>query len=257
MTADPLEPVLEPPPSRAAVQADAWQGGGAPAAPLADPVLPEPLRVAPPAPTATMDPLGELTGVPLLHHRALIIVDVQNDFCEGGSLAIAGGAAVAREISDALLTDVHSWDYVVATRDHHIDPGDHFSDQPNYRTSWPPHCVAGTTGAELHPELDQSRIVAIFDKGAYSAAYSGFEGKTDGVELADWLKDHDVSEVDVAGLATDHCVRATALDAARHGFRVTVLLDLAAGVADETVQVALTEFRDAGISVIGEARKAS
>ena len=212
--------------------------------------------MAPPAAAvAEPDPLGAIPEIPLARNRALIIVDVQNDFCEGGPLAVAGGAQVVRRITTELATDIHNWDYVVATRDRHINPGDHFSDQPDYQVSWPPHCVVGTPGAELHPELDTTRIGAVFDKGAYSAAYSGFEGKVDGVELFDWLKDHDISEVDVVGLATDHCVRATALDAVRNGFSVTVLLDLTAGVSAETTEFALLELRQAGVELVGEPRQ--
>ena len=107
--------------------------------------------------------------------RALIIVDVQNDFCEGGSLAVAGGAAVARAISERLATD-HDYAHVVATKDFHVDPGAHFSDHPDYAASWPPHCVAGTPGADFHPNLDTGEVEAVFAKGAHAAAYSGFEG---------------------------------------------------------------------------------
>ncbi len=119
--------------------------------------------------------------------RALIVVDVQNDFCEGGSLAVAGGAAVARDITALLATD-HGYDHVVATKDFHIDPGEHFSDTPDYKTSWPRHCVADTPGAAFHPEFDPAAVEAVFEKGHHSAAYSGFEGVDDsGTTLADWL----------------------------------------------------------------------
>ncbi len=108
--------------------------------------------------------------------RALIIVDVQNDFCEGGSLAVAGGAAVARSISSLLASADHGYDHVVATKDYHIDPGSHFADEPDYAHSWPVHCVAGSPGAEFHPDLATEPIEAVFRKGAHAAAYSGFEG---------------------------------------------------------------------------------
>ena len=182
--------------------------------------------------------------------RALIVADVQNDFCEGGSLAVAGGSAVARAVSQRLRAG--GFDHAVATRDHHIQPGAHFSAAPDYVDSWPPHCVVGTGGAELHPDLDTSRIEAIFDKGEYRAAYSGFEGACDGVPLADWLRQRSVDEVEVVGIATDHCVRATALDAARNGFATTVRLDLTAGVAPATVENALAQLRDAGVTLLGE-----
>ncbi|MCW2504373.1 MAG: isochorismatase hydrolase [Actinomycetia bacterium] len=184
--------------------------------------------------------------------RALIVVDVQKDFCEGGSLAVAGGASVASEITSALAADARGWQHVVATRDHHIDPGPHFAAEPDYVDSWPVHCVVGTPGVELHPALATDRVEAIFDKGDHAAAYSGFEGTAEGVGLADWLREHGVTEVDVVGIATDHCVRATALDAARAGFTTTVLLDLTAGVAPATTERALTELGAAGISLVGD-----
>jgi nicotinamidase/pyrazinamidase len=181
--------------------------------------------------------------------KALIVVDVQNDFCEGGSLAVAGGAAVAAGISTLLATA--EYPVVVATRDAHRDPGEHFSEHPDYVDHWPAHCVVGTPGAEFHPGLDTQRIDAVFDKGAFQAAYSGFEGATTGgAGLADWLRERGVDSVDVVGIATDHCVRATAVDAAREGFATTVLLDHTAGVAPETVETALAEMRAAGISLL-------
>ncbi|HET7389059.1 MAG TPA: isochorismatase family protein [Nocardioidaceae bacterium] len=187
--------------------------------------------------------------------RALIVVDVQNDFCEGGSMGVAGGAQVASDIGEL----VHHWaakdpkapsyDVVVATRDHHVDPGDHFSDQPDFARSWPPHCVVGTDGEAFHPNLDPQRFDAVFLKGEYAAAYSGFEGRTDGVSLADWLRERDVTHVDVCGIATDYCVRATALDAVKEGFDTTVLQALSAAVAEETAQAALEEMTGAGVSL--------
>jgi nicotinamidase/pyrazinamidase len=184
--------------------------------------------------------------------RALIVVDVQNDFCEGGSLAVPGGAFVARSISARLTPDGHEYGHIVASLDYHIDPDGHFSDHPDYARSWPPHCVAGTPGAEFHPELDTSRVEAVFRKGAYAAAYSGFEGTDeDGTSLRDWLRERGVTELDVAGIATDHCVRATAADGARDGFATRVLLDLTAGVAPESTGRALSELRDAGVQLDG------
>jgi len=181
--------------------------------------------------------------------RALIIVDVQNDFCEGGPLAVSGGAAVARAIN-VLLADVGRYDHVVATQDYHVDPGPHFSDQPDYADSWPRHCVAGTAGADFHPDLDTTGIEAVFTKGAHSAAYSGFEGTSDGVGLADWLRGRGVDEVDVVGIATDYCVRATARDAVRAGFATRVLVDLTAGVAPASTQTALSEMSGAGVELV-------
>lgn len=180
--------------------------------------------------------------------RALIVVDVQNDFCEGGSLAVSGGGAVARAITGLLAR--REYDHVVATADHHIDPGAHFSDQPDFLTSWPPHCVAGTPGAQFHPELDVSTVEAVFRKGPYSAAYSGFEGADDtGTALADWLRTRGVNEVDVVGIATDYCVKATAVDAAEAGFRTRVLLDYTAGVSAEGTTNAVAALKDSGVTV--------
>jgi nicotinamidase/pyrazinamidase len=180
----------------------------------------------------------------------LIVVDVQNDFCEGGSLPVNGGAEVAASIS-GLLAAGGSWDHVVATKDYHVDPGAHFGDPPDYVDSWPVHCVVGTGGAEFHPALDTDAIEAVFTKGEHAAAYSGFEGHTGSIGLGAWLRMRDVSEVDVVGIATDHCVRATALDAARAGLSTTVLLDLTAGVAPDTTQRALQELRTAGVTLVG------
>lgn len=203
-------------------------------------------------------------------HRALIVVDVQNDFCEGGSLAVAGGADVAAAITE-LIGQGESprssetegreaptgYRHVVATRDHHVDPGEHFADEPDYVRSWPAHCVAGTEGAGFHPNfapaVASGAIDAVFDKGAYSSGYSGFEGTDEnGVSLADWLKEHEIEEVDVVGIATDHCVRATALDAVKEGFRTRVLLDFTAGVSQDTVERALEELRQAGVELTGK-----
>jgi nicotinamidase/pyrazinamidase len=183
--------------------------------------------------------------------RALLVVDVQNDFCEGGSLAVVGGAAVARAISDRL--DIGDYDHAVATRDHHIDPGGHFAKAPDYIDTWPAHCVAGTPGAELHPDLDRTNLELVFDKGEYAAAYSGFEGITDqdGRPLLDWLRAHHIDSVEIVGIATDHCVRATALDAVAGGLTTAVRLDLTAGVARTTVDLALEQMREAGADLVG------
>ena len=194
--------------------------------------------------------------------RALIIVDVQNDFCEGGSLAVKGGADVAAAISEYVDAHHGQFDHIVATQDWHIEPGDHFSEQPDFVDTWPPHCVAGTRGAELHPDLDTEYIQAYFQKGQFTAAYSGFEGVLapedavptgdrkpgaaplaaeaesfaageDAIGLDDWLQSHDVEDVVVVGLATDYCVMATALDAVQAGYSVTVMRDLTAGIAPD------------------------
>ena len=209
--------------------------------------------------------------------RALIIVDVQNDFCEGGSLAVSGGADVAGAISEYVDAHHGEFDHIVATQDWHIDPGAHFSDTPDFKDSWPPHCVAGTRGAELHPDLDTEYIQAYFQKGQFAAAYSGFEGllapedavptgerppgalpgpageekfapDEDAIGLDDWLQSHDVEDVVVVGIATDYCVMATALDAVQAGYSVTVLRSLTAGIAED-LEDAVAEMELGGVDV--------
>jgi len=188
--------------------------------------------------------------------KALIVVDVQNDFCEGGTLAVEGGAEVAFRIGARLhawqqaSADEREYAVVVATRDHHIDPGAHFSANPDYVDSWPPHCLVGTEGAAFHPNLDPQPFHAVFLKGEHAAAYSGFEGRADdGRPLAQWLRERDVIDVDICGIATDYCVRATALDAQREGFQTRVLSDLVVGVAPETSDAALAEMQAAGVAI--------
>lgn len=181
--------------------------------------------------------------------KALVIVDVQNDFCPGGSLATDRGIQAAEKIAEHELTD---YSVVVATQDWHIDPGSHFSGHPDFVDSWPVHCVADSHGAELREELKPvvPLIAATFKKGAYEAAYSGFEGACEGVAMADWLHAHDVTDLDVVGIATDHCVRATALDGLRDGFNVTVIKDLCAPVDEERGEEACMEIALAGGTVI-------
>ncbi len=186
--------------------------------------------------------------------RALLVVDVQRDFCEGGSLAVAGGAATAAEITRYLASPAAAqYGHVVATQDHHIDPGAHFSAEPDYLDSWPEHCVAGTAGADFHPALDDSRFEEVFRKGERAAAYSGFDGVSgDGTTLAEWLRERGVTEVDIAGIATDYCVRATAADAVRLGFGVRLLADLTAGVNADTTAEAIKEMTAEGVEVTGQ-----
>ena len=186
--------------------------------------------------------------------KALIVVDVQNDFCEGGSLAVAGGTAVAEAVTAYLRSDeAGSYSAVVGTRDWHIDPGTHFSTTPDYVDTWPRHCEVGTAGADSHPALDVSLVQAWFHKGEHQAAYSGFEGHLaeGGTTLADWLRERGVTAVDVVGIATDHCVRATALDAVRAGFGTRVLLGMTAGVAAPTTRSALEQLEAAGAELVG------
>lgn len=202
--------------------------------------------------------------------KALIIVDVQNDFCEGGSLATERGAEVAALISEYIETRHGDYEAIVATLDWHVNPGDHFSDTPDYKTSWPRHCVAESRGADTHENLDTDYIEAFFRKGAFEAAYSGFEGllapensvmtgereagaavedETPKLALDDWLQEHEITDVDVVGIATDFCVKATALDAVDAGYETRVLLDLTAPVSEEGQDDAVDELEDAGVTV--------
>lgn len=192
--------------------------------------------------------------------RALLLVDLQNDFCEGGSLGVEGGGAVAARAAERVLKDRpnreftdHEYDVIALTADWHIDPGSHWAteDAPDFAGTWPVHCAADTAGADFHasfqPVLD--RVDEVFRKGAHEAAYSGFEGFAVGdgrTGLADWLRQRGITDLDVGGIATDHCVRATVLDALQEGFTVRLLVDTIAGVAPETTEAALTEMVDAG-----------
>ena len=202
--------------------------------------------------------------------KALIIVDVQNDFCAGGALATDRGAKVASLISEYVEDNHHRYEAVVATQDWHIDPGAHFSDTPEFVDSWPVHCVANTEGAEIHPNLDTDYIEAYFRKGRYEAAYSGFEGLQAPEEsvmtgehepgatlddegpktpLADWLDEHEIQDVDIVGIATDYCVLATAKDAVDAGYETRVLIDLTAPVHENKLDEVIAEMEDEGITV--------
>ena len=184
--------------------------------------------------------------------RALVLVDIQNDFTEGGSLAVTGGAEVARRAAERVVESGDAYAAVVATADWHEDPGAHWAPSgtdPDFASSWPVHCAAGTPGADFHPAFAPGlpHVDAVFRKGRHEAAYSGFEGMTeDGSTLADWLRERGVTELDVCGIATDYCVRATVLDGLREGFAVTLLEGLVAGVAPESTERALTEMSAAG-----------
>lgn len=185
--------------------------------------------------------------------RALIVIDVQNDFCEGGSLAVAGGADVAGWITGHIGQRGADYAHVVGTRDHHIDPGTHFADPPDFSLSWPRHCVAGTEGGWLHPDLNPDALEAVFDKGQYDHGYSGFEGHDPaGRKLPEWLRVRGVDELDIVGIATDQCVRATTLDAVRAGFATRVILNLTAGVTAASTQAAVGEMRTAGAELTGD-----
>jgi len=189
--------------------------------------------------------------------RALLIVDVQNDFTEGGALAVPGGDAVAAAVSSYLASHADDYEVVVASRDWHDADGDnggHFSATPDYTDSWPVHCVAGTAGAHYDPLLVTDRVTHHVRKGQGRPAYSMFEGVTDdGATVAAVLSAAGVVTADVVGIATDHCVRASALDAIAHGVHVRVLTDLIAGVAPESSAAALAELAHAGAELLESA----
>lgn len=184
--------------------------------------------------------------------RALLVVDVQNDFTEGGALGVVGGAAVARGISELLARSGDDYDLVVSSRDWHdgdSDNGGHFAttEPPNFTTTWPVHCVAGTEGAEYHPDYATGSVDVHLYKGQGKPSYSAFQGITDeGITLPEVLRRNEVTEVDVVGIATDYCVRASVLDAIALGLSVRVLTDYVAGVAPESSEKSLREVADAG-----------
>jgi nicotinamidase/pyrazinamidase len=184
--------------------------------------------------------------------RALFIVDVQNDFTEGGALGVDGGDAVAEGVTAYLAAHAADYALVIASRDWHDADGDnggHFATtgEPDYIDTWPPHCVAGTEGAEYDPGFDTSAVTHHVKKGQGRPAYSLFEGVTDaGETVAGLLDSHGVVDVDVVGIATDYCVRASALDAIEHGRHVRVLTDLVAGVAPGPSERALAELAHSG-----------
>lgn len=183
--------------------------------------------------------------------RALLVVDVQPTFCEGGALAVAGGDAVAASIARYAAEHRDRYDLVVTTQDWHVDPGDHFSATPDYVDTWPPHGLAGTAEAELHPALGALAPDVSVRKGAYQAAYSGFEGVDErGRDLATVLRDGGVTDVDVVGIAESHCVRATTLDAVRLGLRARVLTDLTVPVTPEQGAAARAEMAAAGAELV-------
>ncbi len=188
--------------------------------------------------------------------KALFIIDVQNDFTEGGALGVDGGTAVAAGVTDYLAEHRDEYELVVASRDWHdgdSDNGGHFARDaaPDFVDTWPAHCVAGTPGAEYHPALDVTGVDVHIRKGQGEPAYSIFEGTDEaGRGIADLLAERGITEVDVVGIATDYCVRQSALDALEHGQRVRVLTGLVAGVAPESSEAALAELGHAGAEIV-------
>ncbi len=190
--------------------------------------------------------------------RALLVVDVQPTFCEDGALGVVGGHATAAAIADFAAAQRGRYDFVVTTQDWHIDPGDHFATppaEPDFVDTWPPHGVAGTSDAELHPALVDLAPDASVRKGQYAAAYSGFEGTDDdGHTLADLLAARKITAVDVVGIAESHCVRATALDAVKLGYPVRVFSDLTVPVSPEQGADARAEMAAAGVEQVPSAQ---
>lgn len=183
--------------------------------------------------------------------RALLVVDVQPTFCEGGALGVKGGNAVARAVAAFAAARREDYAVVATTQDWHIDPGDHFSDDPDFVDTWPPHGVAGTAEAELHPALADLRPDVSVRKGQYAAAYSGFEGIDEGGHgLAHVLRQAGVTDVDVVGIAESHCVLATALDAVALGLRTRVLTDLTVPVTPEQGAAARERMAAEGVELV-------
>jgi nicotinamidase/pyrazinamidase len=190
-----------------------------------------------------------------LPKTALLIVDVQGDFCEGGSLAVNGGTEVAGRIARHLRNRPGDYALTIASRDMHEDPGAHFAENPDFVKSWPKHCVVGTRGAELKTPianlLKERLIKVVVDKGRKSSAYSAFEAiDTRGHPLLQVLKDAEIDHLDICGLATDYCVLATAIDARDEGFQVRVLTNLTAAVTPESGKKALEQMKEAGCQLL-------
>jgi nicotinamidase/pyrazinamidase len=183
--------------------------------------------------------------------RAIIVVDPQPDFFEGGALPIPGATLTAERIADYLLAHGDNYALRIVTQDWHLDPGDHWSKHPNFVSTWPVHCAANTDGARIHSTLADAPWDVIIRKGQHGGAYSGFEGSSQrGAALVDELEGAGVESVTVVGFATDHCVKATALDARSLGLRVSVALDLCAGVDPDTTRDAIAEMSDADVAMV-------
>lgn len=187
-------------------------------------------------------------------NRALIVVDVQNDFCPRGSLAVANGDEVVAPLNKLIKEFLDRGEPVYKTRDWHPAQTRHFA---IYGGTWPVHCVQETRGAEFHPDLNDDPRVTIISKGINESAdgYSGF----DGTSLAQLLREEAVEEVWIGGLATDYCVKHTVLDALREGFEVKALADAmrAVNLNPDDGAKAIEEMREAGAEIVGNERKAA
>lgn len=183
--------------------------------------------------------------------NALLVVDMQVDFVEGGSLGVKNGLTVAAHIAQHVRHFKEQYHFVVASRDYHESAPDHISDQPDFVNTWPPHCMVGTQGAAFVPTIQnlvrEKLIQEVVTKGRDRAAYSAFDGYDKrGHPLLDVLKEQRIDHIDVCGIATDYCVRASALDARKNQFQVRVLVNLCAPVNEATGQQALEEMKAAG-----------
>lgn len=186
--------------------------------------------------------------------RALLIVDVQPTFCEGGALGVEGGNDVAERIADFVTEHEDEYAIIVTTQDWHIDPGEHFSDQPDFVDTWPTHGVAGSPEAELHDAIAALPFDDSVKKGQYAAAYSGFEGVNKaGDTLEEILRRADITDVDVVGIAESHCVKETALDSLDLGWHTRVIEDLTVPVSPELGTSARLEMAQAGVDEIPSA----
>lgn len=184
-------------------------------------------------------------------NRAIVVVDPQPDFFEGGALPVTGATHTAQRIAEYLAAHGNDYSLKIVTQDWHDDPGDHWSDHPDFVTTWPVHCAADSDGARIHPTLADESWDVVIHKGQHEGAYSGFEGRSaDGSTLAEVLESARVGTLTIVGFATDHCVKATALDASALGFQVKVALDLCAGVDPDTTRDAIAEMSDADIAVV-------
>ncbi len=181
---------------------------------------------------------------------AIIVVDSQPDFYEGGALPVDGATATSYRIAQFLCERRGDFDLAIVTQDWHLNPGEHWSSEPDFVTSWPVHCVANSAGAQIHESLADIKWDAVIRKGMHEAAFSGFDGEgPDGATLDEILSSAEVANVTVVGFATDYCVLATALDARQRGLNVRVLLHLCAGVTPSSALDAVAQMRCVGIVV--------
>jgi nicotinamidase/pyrazinamidase len=187
--------------------------------------------------------------------NALLVVDLQNDFLEGGSIPVPGGTQVAAQVSRHIRHFRSEYAFVVATRDVHEDPADHFSDKPDYITTWPKHGLIGSRGATLCTpifNLVREKIIqVVVDKGRHAGAASAFEAQdVRGHMLVDVLREQRVDHIDICGLITEYCIRESALDARKHEFQVRVLVNLCGAASPDNAQRAFEDMKTAGCQLM-------